>query len=264
MIFFFELSNFPIGEGFSFELNPFFLDNYRYGYSINELNKYFELTNDNFVISNRDAWTPKEIIELSISGNFEIDLVDGEVLFSFSSKAIKYNSPKNYRFVDIIISDAEDKNPPFKIDKSFPVITLDINLSEDVNTIKQEMEILYNSYKYRLFVDSPSYLNDQYSKQSIQKEEKLKEKYLSSIIEWKKLVALEGISPSRHAYESRAVGLWLWDYINENNCKANDAIRELCSIFPDNYSFDEIDRKFQTRLKDTEKCIAAREVLPLT
>lgn len=75
-------------------------------------------------------------------------------------------------------------------------------------------------------------------------------------------------------WEIRAIGLWLWDFINSHNVKVREAIRELNKIIDlDKAGLGTIDkklypestyRKISRYFKLTDSCIKSMKVLPMS
>ncbi len=75
-----------------------------------------------------------------------------------------------------------------------------------------------------------------------------------------------GVTFATKSNNARAVGLWLWDFIEEHRCSGGEAIRALKKepfLIPLMFS-ESPERTFQLYLEKTRACIEAGEVLPMS
>jgi hypothetical protein len=133
-----------------------------------------------------------------------------------------------------------------------------IDFSKDINVVLRELE-----YFYWELVESERFNSKGISNKEVQKIgfeklweiEELQEKTKSSMMK----------TPTENGHKTRAIGLWLWDYIKENKCNQQQAIVSLESTgYLPKLHLSPGDEDLRFYLRRTTACIDAGEILPFT
>ena len=138
-------------------------------------------------------------------------------------------------------------------DGSILLSELNININNDLDLIVKEFQILLSSI---IFTQS-----DKKDGPAANNIIKMYKDYAVMFI--KKSTE---ISYTHKSDTPRAIGIWLWDYVNDNKCSVLSAIREMrnCSFLETIGYYNTSDRVFSRMYSQTNECIKNGEVLPMS
>lgn len=168
----------------------------------------------------------------------------------------KYTPPSFSKFFMKSITPASEKSEIFYTrheDGSIVLSEMKIDINQDINMILSEFFIILSSLVY----------NEMPIKDNNLRQEQIKQYKNHCIFSLKNSTE---ISYTQKSDKPRALGIWLWDFINENKCSVRAAIREMKKysfLEPFGYSKSS-DRIFSRMFSQTNECIKKCEVLAMS
>ncbi|KAF5075181.1 hypothetical protein DSECCO2_173270 [anaerobic digester metagenome] len=168
----------------------------------------------------------------------------------------KYTPPSFGKFFMKSIIPTSDKSEIFYTrheDGSIVLSEMKIDITQGINMILSEFFIIISSLIY----------NEMPIKDGNSLQEQIKQYKNHCIFSMKNSAE---ISYTQKSDKPRALGIWLWDFVNENKCSVKAAIREMKKhsfLEPFGYSKSS-DRVFFRMFSQTSECINKCEVLAMS
>lgn len=212
-----------------------------YNERINILKMIDEIESKTFKEFPWNTTTPDKIIEKILN----------EETFTY-----KYTPPSFGKFFMKSIIPTSDKSEIFYTrheDGSIVLSEMKIDITQGINMILSEFFIIISSLMY----------NEMPIKDDNSLQEQIKQYKNHCIFSMKNSTE---ISYTQKSDKPRALGIWLWDFINENKCSVRAAIREMKKhsfLEPFGYSKSS-DRIFSRMFSQTNECIKKCEVLAMS